>query len=273
MNAAIFTKSAKGLILASGLIAASTVLGYAQDAPVALGAQATVPLSTLYVSAPSGSASLGGHTFDLSGGNLIPLASGQSATFTGSWLNASGAYLLLNSANTSWWYEGSVVGNVTVSFSDGTTQSTDLTVGGNIREWRTGAGFTVNTISDPAAAQVWSGTAQTTVGGGSAVIDMLTISLAGTKTVTSVTLSNTNAWGALQIDLAGLTIDPANPTATCIRPGESCKTPAAQKSEAKKWQPSTAPTADTDKLAKTDADKLAKTDKPAKADKIKHKSE
>jgi len=44
MNAAIFTKPAKGLILASGLIAASSVLGFAQDAPVALGAQATVPL-------------------------------------------------------------------------------------------------------------------------------------------------------------------------------------------------------------------------------------
>jgi len=221
MNAAVFTKSAKGLILASGLIAASSVMGYAQDAPVALGAQATVPLSDLYVSPPSGSASLGGHTFDLSGGNLIPLVSGQSATFTGSWSNASSAYLLLNSANTSWWYDQQVVGNVTVTFSDGTTQTTDVTVGGNIREWRTGAGFTVNTISDPAAAQVWSGTAQAAPGGGTAVIDMLTISLTGTKTVTSVTVSNTNPWGGLQIDLAGLTIDPTAPAASCIGPGNS----------------------------------------------------
>src|SRR5947209_1157272 len=176
MNAAIFTKSAKGLILASGLIAASSVMGYAQEAPVALGAQATVPLSSLYLSAPSGSASLGGHTFDLSGGNLIPLHNGQSATFSGSWANAQGAYLLLNSANTYLWYDQSVVGNVTVTFSDGTTTSTDLMVGGNLREWRTGAGFTVNLIADPAAAQVWSGTA---TDGSAAVIDMLTISLDG----------------------------------------------------------------------------------------------
>src|SRR5260370_11515196 len=74
MNAAIFTKPAKGLILASGLIAASSVMGYAQDAPVALGAQATVPLSSLYVSAPSGIVSLGGHIFDLSGGEPTPPA-------------------------------------------------------------------------------------------------------------------------------------------------------------------------------------------------------
>jgi len=62
MNAAIFTKSAKGLILASGLIAASSIMGYAQDAPVALGAQATVSLSGMYVSPPSGITTLGGHT-------------------------------------------------------------------------------------------------------------------------------------------------------------------------------------------------------------------
>src|SRR5260370_19473888 len=82
MNAAIFTKPAKGLILASGLIAASSVMGYAQDAPVALGAQATVPLSSLYASAPSGIVSLGGHTFDLSGGKLFPPPNRQSASFT-----------------------------------------------------------------------------------------------------------------------------------------------------------------------------------------------
>jgi hypothetical protein len=263
MNAAIFTKSAKGLILASGLIAASSVVGYAQDAPVALGAQATVPLSSMYVSAPAGSASLGGHTFDLSGGNLVALANGQSASFTGSWANATSAYLLLNSANTYSWFDQSVVGTVTVTFSDGTSQSTDLMVGGNLREWRTGAGFTVNTIADPAAQNVWTGTAQASMGGGTAVIDMLSISLPGTKTVTGLTLANTNSWGAIQIDLAGLTIDPANPvtTATCIRPGNSCNTPAAQNSQSKKWQPS-ATTAPAAAATTTETDK-SKSDKHA----------
>jgi hypothetical protein len=265
MNAAIFTKSAKGLILASGLIAASSVMAYAQDAPVALGVQATVPLSSMYVLAPAGSASLGGHTFNLSGGTLIPLANGQSASLAGSWANATGAYLLLNSANTYSWYDQSVVGTVTVTFSDGTSQSTDLMVGGNLREWRTGAGFTVNIIADPAASNVWTGDAQLSMGGGTAVIDMLSISLSGTKTVTGLTLANTNSWGSLQINLAGVTIsspDPTpTPTASCIRPGNSCNTHAAQNSQSKKWQPSTtaapAAAATTTETDKTKNDKHA----------------
>jgi hypothetical protein len=241
MNAAIFTKSAKGLILASGLIAASNVMGYAADATISLGSQATLPLNSLYVSAPTGTTSLGGHSFDLSGGNLIQLGNGQSASFSGSWSNATSAYLLLNSYNTYLWFDQTVIGNVTVTFSDGTTQSTDLTVGGNIREWRIGSGFTDDTISDPAAAQVWTGAAQGSMGGGTAVIDMLTITLPG-KTVTNITLNDTNTWGAIMIDLAGLTIDPVapQPTTSCIRPGASCDTPAAQNSQAWKWQP-TAP--------------------------------
>jgi len=228
MNAAIFSKPAKGLILASGLIAASSIMGYAQDAPVALGAQATVPLSAFYVSPPSGITSLGGHSFDLTAGNLVQLSNGQRVTYTGSWTNASGAYLLLNSVNTYFWYDQSVVGNVTITFSDGTTQSTDLTVGGNIREWRTGAGFTVNTLSDPAAANVWTGSAQPGMGGGTAVIDMLSITLPA-KTVTSITLNDVNDFGALRIDLAGLTM---NQKPTCIMPGNSCNTPAATNSQA-----------------------------------------
>ncbi len=236
MNAAIFSKSAKGLILASGLIAASSVVGYAQDATVALGAQATVPLSALYASAPTGSASLGGHTFDLSGGNLVSLGSGQSVTYSGSWNSAQGVYLLLNTMNTYLWYDQTQVGTVTLTFSDGSTQITNLTVGSNLREWRTGAGNTVTWISDPATTNVWSGFA---TDGSSAVIDMLTINLAGgTKTLTGVTVSNTNAFGALRIDLAGLTVDPqVQQKPTCIREGNSCNTPAAQNSQSWKWQP------------------------------------
>jgi hypothetical protein len=235
MNSAIFTKSAKGLILASGLIAASSVVGYAQDVTVALGASATLPLSSLYASAPSGTASLGGHAFDLSGGNLVSLGNGQSVTYTGSWSNAQSVLLLLNTMNTYLWYDQSVVGTVTLTFSDGTTQTTNLTVGGNVREWRIGAGNTVNWINDPATTTVWSGSA---TDGSAAVIDMLTISLAGTQTLTSIAVSNTNGWGALHIDLAGLTVDPkVQLTPTCIRPGNSCNEPAAVNSQAWKWQP------------------------------------
>jgi hypothetical protein len=235
MNSAIFAKSAKGLILASGLIAASSVVGYAQDVTVALGTSATLPLSSLYASAPSGTASLGGHAFDLSGGNLVSLGNGQSVTYTGSWSNAQSVFLLLNTMNTYLWYDQTQVGTVTLTFSDGTTQVTNLTVGGNVREWRTGAGNTVNWINDPATTTVWNGSA---IDGSAAVIDMLTISLAATQTITSIAVSNTNGWGALHIDLAGLTVDPkVQLTPTCIRPGNSCNTPAAINSQAWKWQP------------------------------------
>src|SRR5438876_7620990 len=230
MNAAIFTKSAKGLILASGLIAASSIMGYAQDAPVALGAQATVSLSGMYVSPPSGITTLGGHTFDLTAGNAIQLVNGQSVSLSGSWANATGAYLLLNSANTYLWYDGMVVGNVTLTFSDATTQSTDLIVGTNLRAWPTGAGFTDNTIADP-NANVWSGTA---IDSSAGAIEMLTICLEGTKTVTGVSLNDTNTCAALAVVLSPLTVSSTYPAPspaphpTCTRPCHTCNTPAPE---------------------------------------------
>jgi len=252
MNAALFTKSTTGLILASGLIAASSIFGHAQDAPVALGTQATLSLSGYYTTTPTGQASLGGHTFDMTGGNAVKMLNGGTASFTGSYQNAKAVYLLLNTANTYNWYAGSVVGTVVLTFSDATTQSTDLVIGGNLREWRIGAFGVVNTLADPAAAPVWTTTAQASMGGGAAVLDMLTIPVATSgKTLTTVTVTDTNGWGALQMDLAGLTAEftppaPPTPQATCIRPGNSCNTPAAVNSQADKWQAPTAGTTDSD---------------------------
>ncbi len=243
MNAALFTKSTTGLILASGLIAASSIVGHAQDAPLALGAQATLSLSGYYTTTPTGQATLGGHTFDMTSGTMIPLANGGSVSFAGSYQNAKAVYLLLNTANTYSWYAGSVVGTVVLTFSDNTTQSTNLVIGANLREWRIGASGVVNTLTDPATSPVWTTTAQPSMGGGTAVLDMLTVPVATTgKTLTRVTLTDTNAWGSLQIQLAGLTADYAAPTPqpTCIRPGSSCNTPAAQNSQADKWQTPTA---------------------------------
>lgn len=234
MDARTLAKSAKALILASGLIAASTIIGAAQDAPLALGAAATVPLNTWYITPPTGQALLGGHTFDLTAGNLVLLANGQSVSYTGSYPGAKAAYLLLNSSNTYSFYTGSVVGRVVLTFSDGTTQATDLTEGTNIREWRTAAGATVNTVAFGAGStQVWTGTAQPGMGGGTAVIDMLSIPVttAG-KTLTTVALSDTNGWGALKIQLAGLTVDYTAPTPapTCTMNDHAGK-PSAEKAK------------------------------------------
>src|SRR5436309_7067977 len=237
--------AAKGLVVSPCLIAASGFVCATQRAPWGRGAQATFPLSAMYILARSGSTTLGGHTFDLTAGNAIQLVNGQSVSLSGSWANSTGAYLLLNSANTYLWYDGMVVGNVTLTFSDATTQSTDLIVGTNLREWRTGAGFTDNSIADP-NANVWSGTA---IDGSAGVIDMLTIGLDGTKTVTGISLNDTNTWGALAIVFSGLTVSLTDPTPapapdpTCTRPGNSCNTPAAENSQADKWQPSIIATA------------------------------
>jgi hypothetical protein len=251
MNAALFTKSTTGLILASGLIAASSVLGHAQDAPIALGTLATYPLSSAYATVPTGQATLGGHTFDMTSGNMIKLATSASATFAGSYQNPMAVDLLLNSANTYNWYDGTPVGTVVLTFSDGTTQTATLTVGSNLRDWSTGGFSVVSNVTDvtpstttPYSTQVWT---TTVLGGtGTAVLDMLTVPVVGAnKTLTSVQLTNSNPFGgALTIDLSGLTVDLAaapvptpQPGADCVRPGNSCNTPAADNSQAWKWQP------------------------------------
>ena len=63
------------------------------------------------------------------------------------------------------------------------------------------------------------------------------------QTLTSVQVTNSNPYGgALSIDLSGLTVDvAAAPVPTpqpqdCTRPGNSCNTPAADNSQAWKWQ-------------------------------------
>jgi hypothetical protein len=241
MNAALFTKSTTGLILASGLIAASTVLGHAQDAPIALGTLATYPLSQAYSTVPTGQATLGGHVFDMTSGNMLKLGTSASASYAGSYQNATAVHLLLNTANTMSWYSGTDVGTVVLTFSDGTTQTATLTVGSNLREWRTSAFGVVNTVTDPNVTQgAWTTTA---VGGGTAVLDMLNVPVAtANKTLTGVQVTNSNPYGgSLTIDLSGLTVEFAAPAPapqpTCDRPGESCNTPAAQNSQAWKWQP------------------------------------
>ncbi len=249
MNAALFTKSTTGLILASGLIAASSVLGHAQDAPVALGTLATYPLSSAYATVPTGQATLGGHTFDMTSGNMVKLATNASASFAGSYQNPTAVHLLLNSANTYSWYDGTPVGTVVLTFSDGTTQTATLTVGSNLREWSLGGFGVVNSVTDvtpstttPYSTQVWT---TTVLGGtGAAVLDMLTVPVTNANTtLTSVQVTNNNPFGgALSIDLSGLTVElgaapvPTPQPQDCTRPGNSCNTPAADNSQAWKWQ-------------------------------------
>src|SRR5260370_24953661 len=88
------------------------------------------------------------------GGKLIVVANSGSASFTGSYQNAKAVYLLLNTANTYSWYTGSIVGTVVLTFSDNTTQTTNLVIGANLRERRIAALCLLNPLPDPAAAPV-----------------------------------------------------------------------------------------------------------------------
>ena len=210
MNAAILTKPAKGLVLASGLLIGLSSMASAQTGTVGLGAQANTALASFYYNPPAGPG-LPNTTvpFDLSGGNFIYLAQGGSVSFTTSYKNPSAVYLLVNSSFTYYWYAGRRAGQVTLTFSDGTSQTTDLTIGGNLREWRIGAGsIVVGRTSDGASSNAWSGSAQGWMGGGAAVLDQLkvTVSTSG-KTLTGVSVSRANDDMSVHLLLSGLTVD------------------------------------------------------------------
>ena len=232
MNAAIMTKPTKALIAAATLSLLTAAGAAAQDAPVALGAQATLPLSSYYANPPLGSVTLGGMPF--STGSAVDLASGASASYSVSYQNPTQVSLLLNSANTAWWYEGSPVGRVTLSFANGATQSVDLVAGDNVREWAFGTDWTVDSLTDTAnAANVWTGTRadDASVAAG---LDMLTVQIASgntTSTLTGISVNNTNDWGSLELRLSGISVA-YNPPATWARPGNSNTTPAAVNSQA-----------------------------------------
>lgn len=210
MNAAILTKPAKGLVLASGLLIGLSSIASAQTGTVGLGAQANTALASFYYNPPAGPALPNTAVpFDLSGGNFIYLAQGGSASFTTSYKNPSAVYLLVNSSFTYYWYAGRKAGQVTLTFSDGTSQTTDLTIGGNLREWRIGAGsIVVGNTSDGASSNAWSGSAQGWMGGGAAVLDQLkvTVSTSG-KTLTGVSVSRANDDMSVHLLLSGLTVD------------------------------------------------------------------
>ena len=223
MDATGFIKTSRTLVLASALIAGSSIAASAEEAPIPLGSGATALLSASYSAPPTGVVTLGGHTFDLTAGTALVLGNGESASFAGSYPGFNGAYLLINSANTSMWLDQQPVGSVVLTFSDGTTQTEVLTVGVNLGEWRTGAGPAYISLPN----HVWVGTA---TDGTEAVIDMLSIpasTASNGKTLTGVSISNTNTMTfiSLAIMVDALTIDftppVPTPTLTCPEAGNA----------------------------------------------------
>lgn len=157
---------------------------------------------------PSGTAVLGGVTFDLPvtrpdwQSNPGSLAPDLSATLSLSVDFASSVRLLLNTGNTytSQMQIGDQIGSIVLGFASGPSETVLLRVGNNIREQAVGtiAQPIINTFTGPNLQEVWRGNNN---GGVESVVDMLTIPLSGSRTLTSVQL----------IDQSQLNIGQVNP--------------------------------------------------------------
>ncbi len=208
MNAALIGRFGRATLVAAGLSLVTAATASAHDrtpeiayTPIAL--SGPFALSTAYAGPPTSSVTLGGVPFSVGGGFLV--WAGQSQTVATSVEEPTSVHLLLNSADTWWFYAGRKLGDVTLRFSDGTKQTVSLVIGTNIREWKVGAGsLVVSTTTDPATKNVWSGSA---VDGYPAVIDMLTVAVPPTDaTLTSVTVTNSAVVTDLGIIFSGLTV-------------------------------------------------------------------
>ncbi len=220
MDSFILRSWTRALILAAGLSIVSAAAVSAQTAApapssvfisVPLGTAATIPLSSWYQNPPTGSV-LGGVPFSL--GNFTLLFQGQSTVLPTSVPHPAAVYLLLNTANTFAAYAGQTAGMVRLSFSDGTFQDTALVVGANVREWEFGLNWTANSLTSPAAVNVFTGLAQPGFGGATAGIDMLEIPIASrAASLTGVTVSNTAAHDTPWMTVRGVTVSDASATA------------------------------------------------------------
>lgn len=71
-------------------------------------------------------------------------------------------------------FEGMQVGTISLYFANGSTQTEELVLGYNIRDWARNKPDAVNTISSPMVAEAWRGTLPDNVVGG---MDILTLSV------------------------------------------------------------------------------------------------
>jgi hypothetical protein len=222
--------STLGLSLTANAAAATTTtaptLGYAT---VDMGALASHPLAGTYLNPPTGATTFSSVPFNLA--NIALITSGSDMPLTSTVHKPLSVSVLMNSAYGYNYYKNQVVGRVHLTFSDGTSQDTDLVAGGQIREWWLNSGYLIDTLSSPAAKQVWSGQGQVGTGAGTAVIDMLTVTVAPTTAdLTGISVSD-NANSPFDIMVSGVTVAyDATPKPT--RPGNSGNTPAAQNSQA-----------------------------------------
>lgn len=116
----------------------------------------------------------------------------ETISVTTNIINPKFAYLLLQ-AGWGWAnYRDKKIGEVVFNFSDGSTTTSSLSLGYNIRDWSRDNGNAVTVIFSPDVIPVWEGTAPD---GGRGGIDMLTIRIPNDKvnlTLTSIEIRDTS---------------------------------------------------------------------------------
>jgi hypothetical protein len=176
-----------------------------------------------------GATTLSGVPFNLA--NIALITSGNNMPLTSTVHKPLSVSVLMNSAYGYNYYKNQVVGRVHLTFSDGSAQDTNLLAGGQIREWWLNSGYLIDTLSSASTKQVWSGQGQAGTGAGSAVIDMLTVSVAPTTAdLTGISVSD-DASSPFDILVSGVTVG-YDATPKPSRPGNSGNTPAATHSQA-----------------------------------------
>ena len=147
---------------------------------------------------PSGNVTLGGVAFNIPASypdwisNPNSQAPDLSATLSMNISQATSVRLLLNTGNTyaAQMQIGDHIGDVILNYASGPSDTLSLLVGNNIREWAVGNTEPqpiINTFTDPNLEEVYQGDNN---GGIACVVDMLTIPLDGTRTLTGIALED-----------------------------------------------------------------------------------
>jgi len=171
----------------------------AQDVPISIENLSNDPYVGVLPTLPTtGMVVFAGVTFDLpstcpewSSNGPYSVPPDLIATQTVGLAGVQAVHLLLNTGNTyaDQMSVGQQIGSVVLNFSAGAPSVTPLLVGVNIREWGVGttAQAVITNYSDPNLQQVWGGINN---GGITSVVDMLTIPVANSNTLTQIILED-----------------------------------------------------------------------------------
>ena len=140
---------------------------------------ANIRFADSFLNPPQGRVMLGGIPFELSDKVFSSQAGPTTKLPTEAQLNVSipypiNLYVLVNTGDGFWRFEGKIIGKIELRFASGGLFAVDLVLGKNIREWQTGSQAAVTSATD--VKEVWRGPI-TFATQYNAVLDLLTISI------------------------------------------------------------------------------------------------